>query len=51
MRAQRLREPLGGAISVELPGPIVVGICLGVVLGVWVALAIIWPRARPPGLR
>ena len=51
MRAQRLREPRGCAFSVELPGPIAIGICLGVALGVWVALAIIWPRARPPGKR
>jgi len=35
----------------ELPGPISVGIWLGVAFGVWVALAIIWPRARPPGRR
>jgi hypothetical protein len=32
----------------DIPGPIAFGIFLGVALGVWVALAIIWPRARPP---
>jgi hypothetical protein len=34
--------------SVDLPGPISVGIWVGVALGAWVALTIIWPRARPP---
>jgi len=38
-------------IPVELPGPISLAICLGVGLGIWVALVIIWPRARPPGKR
>ena len=32
----------------DLPGPISVGIWIGVALGAWVALTIIWPRARPP---
>jgi len=36
---------------VELPSPIILGLGLGVALGVWVALAIIWPRARPPPRR
>jgi hypothetical protein len=35
----------------ELPGPISLGIWLGVALGIWVALTAIWPRARPPGRR
>jgi hypothetical protein len=48
VRAKGLREPRGGAISVELPGPIAVGVCVGVALGLWVALAMIWPRTRPP---
>jgi hypothetical protein len=34
--------------SMDLPGPISVGIWIGVALGAWVALTIIWPRARPP---
>ena len=45
------REPKRRRVSVELPGLISVGIWLGVGLGVWVALTIIWPRARPPGRR
>jgi hypothetical protein len=35
----------------DLPGPISVGIWIGVALGAWVALTIIWPRARPPRSR
>jgi hypothetical protein len=34
--------------SMDLPGPISVGIWIGVALGAWVALTLIWPRARPP---
>ena len=34
--------------SMDLPGPISLGIWIGVALGAWVALTIIWPRARPP---
>jgi hypothetical protein len=32
----------------DLPGPISIGIWIGVALGAWVALTIIWPRTRPP---